>query len=172
MMSVVPAVADEAPPVDPGRDAVHERHVRKGSVDPSAPVQARGEITIAAPPAKVWSVLSDVRNWPSIRSDIGDVAGDPEASPDAVFTWSTSGVRLTSKFGVVEPGRKLTWTTSLPGLVMAHEYRFEPDGAGGTRILCRESLWAPTVAPQIDDDELRSRIRSWLEGIKALAERS
>ncbi|WP_048644941.1 SRPBCC family protein [Nitratireductor soli] len=171
-MTVTASASDETPPpVDPRRDAVHERHVRNGRVDPAAPVQASGEITIAAPPDKVWSVLSDVGNWPSIRSDIHDVEGGRKAAPDAVFVWSTAGVRLTSKFGVVEPGRLLTWSTSVPGLVMAHEYRFEPDGTGGTRIVCRESMWAPVAAPQIDDDELRSRIRSWLEGIKAFAER-
>jgi hypothetical protein len=157
--------------VGPSWDALHEEYAKKSRVDLNAPVQANGEIVIAAPPLEVWSTLSDVTNWPAIRSDVHDVKGNGPAAPGAVFTWASNKHRLTSRFGVVEPGRELTWTTTAPGVKMAHWYGFEPVNASSTRIRCSESLAGPIVTFVIDDKRLEYQIRTWLEGIKALAER-
>jgi hypothetical protein len=148
---------------------LHERHAFEGRVDPDAPVQADGEILISASPARVWSVIADVERWPAIRSDIQDVASKGPAAPGVVFRWSAGGIPVASRFGIVEPGKLLTYSTTTPGLVMVHRYDVEPRDDGGSRLVLRESMDAP-AAPQIGNAELRERIASWLAGIKAVAE--
>ncbi|WP_309084647.1 SRPBCC family protein [Chelativorans sp.] len=149
-------------------EEVHEAYSRKGLIDPNAPVQAAGEITITASPETVWAVLTDVAGWPEIRSDIHDVTPGSVA-PDSSFTWSTAGVGLVSRYGRVDPPHEVTWSTATARLVMTHRYVLERVEDGTTSLKCQEAMTAP-AAPQIGNDELRARILSWLEGIKAVAE--
>ncbi|MET3896519.1 putative membrane protein [Devosia sp. UYZn731] len=141
----------------------------RGVVDRDASVIASGSIDIEASTQRVWALLADVTNWPSIRSDVGEVFFDDIPRRGAVFTWSTGGVPLQSRFAIVEPGNRLTWTTVATGLGAVHVYRFETIETGRTRILAEESMDAP-AAPQLNSAILAVQIRTWLEGIKALAE--
>jgi len=147
----------------------HERYALEGRIDPEAPVQASGEILISASPARVWSVISDVENWPAIRSDIQDVTLESPVAPGAVFRWSAGGIPVSSKFGIIEPGRTLTYSTTTPGLVMVHRYDIEARDGGGSRLVLAESMDAP-AAPQIGNEQLSERIGTWIAGIKAVAE--
>jgi hypothetical protein len=149
-------------------ERVYETYSREGLVDLDAPIQVAGEIAIAAPVKTVWSVLTDVAGWPTVRSDISDV--EPTlASEGGSFAWSTAGIRLLSRFGRVAPPREISWTTTAQGLVMTHVYKLQALGAERTRLMCEEAMTAP-AAPQIGSDELRGRISSWLNGIKAVSE--
>ena len=144
----------------------------RGEVDPVAPVRARGSIVINRAPDLAWSVLADVSNWPEFRSDIHDVAVAGTPIPGGSFSWSTGDIAVQSRFAIVEPGRRLTWTTAVPGLLEAvHVYLFEAAGRGATLVSAEESINAPIAAPQLDDAQLGRQIASWLAGIKAFAER-
>jgi uncharacterized membrane protein len=140
-----------------------------GVVDSAAPAVASGTIVVDAPAQLVWDVLADVVNWPSIRSDVGKVTLDDVPRRGAVFTWSTAGASLRSRFGSVEAGNLLTWTTVTTGLDAVHVYRFEAIDSGHTRIRAEESMNAP-AAPYLDNATLAEQIRTWLEGLKARAE--
>lgn len=144
----------------------------RGEVDPAAPVRARGSIVINRAPDLTWAVLADVSNWPEFRSDIHSVVSTGAASPGGSFSWSTGDIAVQSRFAIVEPGRRLTWTTAVPGLLEAvHVYRFEATVQGATLVSAEESINAPIAAPQLDDAQLGRQIASWLAGIKAFAER-
>ena len=43
----------------PALDALHSDYAMRGRIDPGAPVTARREVLIAAPPETVWELLSD-----------------------------------------------------------------------------------------------------------------
>lgn len=152
----------------PPPDRLHRDYARAGRVDPDAPVHATGEVVIEAPPERVWSVLSDVRGWPSIRADIHDVEATGPAAPDASFTWATAGIRLTSRFGLVERPHRLTWVTHAPGIALVHCYELTSHGPGHTRLWAEESQAAPDL-PDIDSDALAARIATWLAGIRTVA---
>lgn len=77
---------------------------------------------------------------------------------------------MQSRFAIVEPGRRLVWTTAVPGLEAVHVYRFEDVGQGAL-VSAEESINAPIAAPQLGNAELAGQIASWLAGIKAFAER-
>jgi hypothetical protein len=152
----------------PPPDRLHEDFALQGIVDPDAPVRASGEVVIEAPAARVWSVLADVRGWPAIRGDIHDVVASGPAAPGATFTWATDGNHLTSRFGIVEPGRRLTWTTYAPGVAAVHRYEVTPEGADRTRVWAEESMVVPEFIG-LDADGLATRIATWLAGIGAVA---
>lgn len=143
----------------------------RGEIDPAAPVRASGSIIIARPADEAWAVLADVSNWPEFRSDIHDVVATGEAAAGRSFAWSTGPIAVQSRFAIVEPGRRLVWTTAVPGLEAVHVYRFEDVGQGTTLVSAEESINAPIAAPQLGNAELAGQIASWLAGIKAFAER-
>jgi hypothetical protein len=131
----------------PELEALHADYVAQGRVDDRAPTQAAGEIAIDAPPARVWATLAEVEG----------------------FTWRAGPNQVTSRFGMVEPGRRLTWTTAAPGARLAHVYDFTPSSTG-TLLRCRESLAAPILARFIPSTALQAGVNSWLSGVKAVAE--
>jgi len=150
--------------------SVHNELSRSGCVDPKAPVQAEGMITIKAPHEIVWDLLADVTRWPHIRADIQDVTSPYEIRPEATFLWSTQGMKLTSQFGPIKRPHFLCWSTSGPGLLMTARYEINPGPQDHSVVSCREALHAPDY-PQLGSAELRHSIRTWLEGLKALVER-
>jgi uncharacterized membrane protein len=150
---------------------VHETYSRQGLTDPNAPAQAGGEIAIASPPERVWAVLTDVTRWPEIRSDIDSVTMHGDVALDSLFTWSTQGVSLTSKFGLVVRDRQVNWSTTTEGLVMSVHYVLERRSDGGTFLKCHEALSAPGFPQLGGSKELEARVRGWLEAIKMVAER-
>jgi hypothetical protein len=42
---------------------LHEDYAKKHRIDDRAAIKGRREITVAAPSAKVWAMLSDVPHW-------------------------------------------------------------------------------------------------------------
>jgi hypothetical protein len=155
----------------PDADTLHADYAARGLVDDRAPTQAQGEITIQAPPERVWALLAVVDNWPAIRADIADARAEGAAAPGGRFTWRGGANSFSSRWGIATPGRRLTWTSVAPGARAAHVYDFTADGAGGTLLSCRESLAAPVLARFIPSAVLQAGVDSWLAGVKALAER-
>lgn len=153
----------------PDAETLHADYAARGRVDDLAPTQAAGEIVIEAAPERVWAVLAEVEGWPSIRADISDVRAEGPAAPGVRFTWQAGANRLTSRFAVVEPGRRLTYTSVAPGTRVAHVYELAASGTG-TSLRCRESLAAPILARFLSSAALQVGVDSWLAGVKTVAE--
>lgn len=155
----------------PDAETLHADYAARGLVDDRAPTQAHGQVKIQAPPERVFAVLAQVETWPRIRADIADAHAEGPAAPGVRFTWRGGANVFTSRWGIVAPGRRLTWTSVVPGARAAHVYDFTPDGPGGTVLSCRESLAAPVLARFISSAVLQAGVDSWLAGVKAVAER-
>ncbi|WP_280512454.1 SRPBCC family protein [Nocardia farcinica] len=149
------------------------RLARTGQVDLDAPAVAAGTIDIAAPRARVWQTLADVRKWPDIRGDISHVATTGPAATARSFTWHADGAPVVSTFAVVEPPTRLTWTThdaDHAGFSAIAVYEFDEIDAGHTRIRCQESMDATAIGLPLDNETLTGLIQSWLAGLKSLIE--
>ena len=99
------------------------------------------EIEIAAPPERVWQVLTDIGSYAQWNPFVTRASGELRVGgrleifvqiPDG------SGMKFTPTVLKVEPARELRWlgTLPLPGLVNGeHIFRLEPAGPGRTRFL-------------------------------------
>lgn len=98
--------------------------------------------TIAAPPQSVYALVADLSRmgeWSPETTGITWLGGVKEPRRGARFRGANrNGVRRWSTICTVvnaEPGRELSWQSSLFGRPVAlWRYLFEPDGSGGTRV--------------------------------------
>ncbi len=93
-------------------------------------------IDINATPARVWQIMSDVKNWPEWTPSIESV----EAAPDTLSVGSQATVKAkgtpTATWTVTEvnPGQNFTWVTSVRGSRTVGEHIIQPNGEGKSRV--------------------------------------
>ena len=93
-------------------------------------------VTVAAPPERVWELITDVEGWPALvptvdaveRLDDGPLAVGSRTRlqqpklPEAVWTVTE-----------LDPGRSFTWASSSPGVAITAGHVVEPH-ADGSRL--------------------------------------
>ena len=147
------------------------------------PLPISASVQIAADPARVWSVVSDVTRMPEWSPELRRLY--PIGGPRPRVGMNLVGINrrgyvawpTTSKVIRLEPERAVAWRTRESGATWTYE--LEPSGAG-TRLTGRRDLPAFTLgtrlmAPVIGgaaghDAELAAGIRSTLEQIKTAVE--
>ena len=106
--------------------------------------ELRAEIAIAAPPERVWEVLTDFDAYPSWNPFIKSIAGRLVVGSELEVRIEPPGGRgmnFRPKVLKAEPQRRLTWLGRflLPGLVDGeHSFEIEPSGDAGSRFVQRE----------------------------------
>jgi uncharacterized protein YndB with AHSA1/START domain len=141
-------------------------------IDRGAPAIADGEIEIAAPPATVWAVLSDLAAWPSWNRDVRSVSLEGPVEPGTVFRWKSGPASLVSTLQVVDEPREIAWTGVTMRIHAVHVFRLSPSD-GGTTVRSEES-WRgliPSVLKGYSRSTLRSGIEKVLAALKVEAER-
>ena len=141
-------------------------------IDKGAPATAEGSVQIAAPPATVWSVISDLSGWPSWNSDVRSVNFQGSLSPGTEFRWKSGRASLTSTLQVVDPPREIAWSGVSMGITAVHVFRFEPND-GGTLARSEESFRGviPSVLKGFSRKTLQRGIDSILAALRTEAER-
>ena len=141
-------------------------------IDRNAPATAEHEIRIAARPATVWAVLSDLSGWPSWNRDVRSMTFDGPLEPGSIFRWKAGSASLTSTLQVVDEPREIGWTGESMGIHAVHVFILEPED-GGTRARSAESFRGviPTVLKGYSRKVLRRGLESVLASLKAEAER-
>jgi uncharacterized protein YndB with AHSA1/START domain len=109
-------------------------------VDREAPVVARAEEQVAAPPESVWELVTGVDRWPEWNFDVKSASLDGGLAPGSTFRWKAGPGTIVSTLRTVEPPREVSWTGKTMGIAAVHVYRLEP-ADGGTHIVSEES-WA------------------------------
>jgi uncharacterized membrane protein len=133
-------------------------------------------ISIDAPPATVWALMSDIESWPSWTKSV-DTAERLEAGPLQVG--STAAIKqpklAKTKWEVteLEPGRSFTWTSRSPGVRSTGIHTVDPAASGGgsdvtlTLVLSGPFAWMIELLA----GRLVERYVGWeAEGLKARAE--
>lgn len=104
------------------------------------------EITIEAPPERVWAILTDLEAYASWNPFVVDVEGEPSVGHRLVNRMQPPGGRAQTfepTVTVVEPPRTFEWLGHLgvPGLFDGrHRFELEPTGDGCTRLVHQESF--------------------------------
>lgn len=103
-------------------------------------------ITIAAPPGRVWAVLTDFAAYPQWNQVISKVRAEPREGATIRFRIkleATPTLRFAARLVRYQPGRELAWRGGAP-LVPAlawgeHYFRLTPT-EGGTRLTHGENF--------------------------------
>ena len=129
----------------------------------------RAEIEIAAPPERVWAVLTDFAAYPGWNPFVRRLSG--AAAVGARLTARIEppgglGMTLRPTVLAAAPGRELRWLghLGLPGLFDGeHGFRIEPLGPGRVRFV-QEERFAGLLAPLL----LRFVERGTRQGFEAM----
>ena len=152
----------------------------------SADRELRAEAIVAAPPERVWELLTDLSRMPDWSPELV-VMVPLKAGGLRVGQWYLGINRrkaalwpTRSVVAVLEPGRTLAWDTRSSGARWIWEV--EPDGTGGTRLVHRRpvpagvTLLSRVFAPLAlggsarHADELEAGMRQSVARLKAAAE--
>jgi uncharacterized protein YndB with AHSA1/START domain len=142
-------------------------------IDRAAPVVARRELTIRAPAAAVWELLTDVPAWPSWQPDIVSARARMPLTPRATFHWRTAALDIASTVYAMEAPRLILWGGPTQGIVAVHQWTLTPSGPTATLVTTEES-WdgapvradAATIRQALDDS-----LAQWLGHLKTAAEK-
>jgi hypothetical protein len=142
-------------------------------VDHSAPVLTNLEIDVAAPRDAVWRLHTDINAWPTWQKDITDAALEPPLAAGASFSWTTYGMAITSTVYAINEGSRILWGGTANEITGIHEWTFA-DTPSGVHVTTTESFADEPVAADVTNMQalLDQSLRSWLEQLKATAERS
>jgi len=94
------------------------------------------QFDVAAPPARVWEVMSDGERWAEWTPSVTSV----EIYDKPLRVGSRALIRQPQippgKFKVteLEPGRSFTWATGIPGIIYAHARHSIESTAIGSRV--------------------------------------
>lgn len=132
-------------------------------IDGTAPATAEGELRIDASPEVVWSVISDLPNWPSWNQAIKSVDLHGPLEPGTTFVWKST-TTLRSTLQEVDPPREIAWTGVTMGIHAVHLFRFRADD-GGTLARSEES-WRGLI-PSVLKGYSRKKLQAGIDGILA-----
>jgi uncharacterized protein YndB with AHSA1/START domain len=152
----------------------------------SIPTPIRESVEIAASPAQVWAVVSDVRRMPEFSPELRKVVvlGRTTGTGTNLLGINRRGPVVwptTSKVVRWEPERAIAWKTRESGATWL--YLIQPSAEDsahttltGSRILPRFTMGTTLLGPIIGgaaghDAELADGIRTTLRRIKAVLER-
>jgi uncharacterized protein YndB with AHSA1/START domain len=122
-----------------------------------APAIARAETQIAADPQTVWSVISDLKGWPSWNDKVRSMSVSGPLAPGSTFQWKSGPGTIKSILGEVDPPRKIAWSGQTMGIKAIDVFRLEARD-GGT-LVTQEESW--------DGFPVRLRSRQMQETLQA-----
>jgi uncharacterized protein YndB with AHSA1/START domain len=109
------------------------------NINNNAPVKCTKTIIIKVSGEKVWNVLTDINNWSTWQSDIGQAKLNGELEPEATFKWKTGGVKILSTLHTVEPFYSFGWTGKTFGMFAIHNWSLVETN-GHTEVTVDESM--------------------------------
>lgn len=136
----------------------------------TAPLQFQGQITINAPPDKVFSLLANVAQWPVWQKDIAGTSIGLQTGPGAEFSWETSGASIHSTFRRYIPGQSIAWTGSVVNFHAIHIFDLTPGPNGSTVVTMKESMSGFLVKYFYSNAQLAQSDQDWFKYLKAAAE--
>ncbi len=113
-------------------------------------MQLAESISIAAPPERVWALLTDIERWPEWTQSMTKLErlqpGDLAVGSKVKVTQPKLPVNV-YQVTQIEPNRYFEWRIAKPGLSIVAGHRVEPEGAGTkvTLTIDQSGLLAPVV---------------------------
>jgi len=114
-------------------------------INQGAPVIVSREIDVAAEPAIIWDVLTNIQDWPAWDPKVKSATLAGRIEEGTVFRWKTGLSSITSTVQSVDRPHFISWSGKTFGINAYHEYGFEPSSSG-TLVRTVESWDGPLVS--------------------------
>lgn len=145
-----------------------ESIAREGRINENASIRDRQSTIINAPIDKVWSLLTDVNNWPSWNKEIKMAKGG-EVTQGATFEWQIRLSHFHSEFQAVEAPNLLSWTGKSKLVKSIFVWNLEASDMQ-TIITVEESLEGFVIPVFNNHSKLHDILIDWLHALKERAE--
>lgn len=140
-------------------------------INPKSPIQYSASIEIKAPVDVVWSVMTDIEQWPSWNTDIKYAKLHGPLCNGTEFVWKSGPGTIRSTIGEIIPQKKMGWTGTTMGIRATHIWRLQPSKKG--TLVTTEEAWDGVVARLFKPLSLRTlqgAVSSGLSMLKDCAE--
>jgi uncharacterized protein YndB with AHSA1/START domain len=148
-------------------------NLRRKNVDVDRNAQVIVDLTtvIDAPLQTVWSLQTDIDQWPSWQQDITQAQLFGPLAEGSTFKWVTHGLPIDSTISEVDPLRRIVWGGPALGIEGIHVWAFESTPKGIV-VNTTESWDGPPVAADPDGmkAQLTASLKAWLAALKKTAE--
>jgi uncharacterized protein YndB with AHSA1/START domain len=141
-------------------------------INREAPLVARKQIFIKAPPQIVWNTHTDINNWSRWQPDITASKLESLLTVGSVFRWKSGGLSVTSTIQVIAPNQEIAWSGKSLGAHAKHIWTLTPQD-NGTLVTTKESLegWSIRLMKLVNANFLDKSLETWLQKLKTEAER-
>lgn len=141
-------------------------------VNSKAPILISGQIQIAAPPDKVWSILSDIDNWNTWLKMVSHSKLNGPLEPNTTFDWKAGGTRIHSRLHTVLPPQFIGWTGKAMNMLAIHNWKFVDNGKH-TEVFVEESMegWLARLFKSLLKKSLGKDMQLSLELLKETCEK-
>jgi uncharacterized protein YndB with AHSA1/START domain len=147
-----------------------EELARGGRIRDGASVHASVRIVIHAPAEKVWSVLTDIPNWPKWQGDISAAQTSGPVEAGMAFSWTIGGTHIKSRLAQVHPYSQLAWTGKAFGASAIHVWKLSRTADRETTVATDESMDGFLLTLFYSSKKLAASDQLWLERLKAASE--
>jgi hypothetical protein len=140
-------------------------------------MEQRTTIDIAAPPQRVWAVLSDVERWPDWTKTVRWVRRLDDGPLRTGSTAKISQPKIPTVDYVVtelEPGTSFTWVSGGRAALTTARHVLEPLPGGGTRVTLsvEQAGWLGSLVSRLYRGTTDRYLALEAAGLKARAEAS
>lgn len=112
-------------------------------------------VEVAAPPQRVWALLTEAQKMPQWNSTVTSVGGTIAAGERLAVRVPSSPRTFTPKVSAFDPPRRMVWRDgAAPMFEGVREYQLLDLGGGRTRFEMTETfsgLMLPMIAPSLPD---------------------
>ena len=143
----------------------------QGKTDPAAPRQSTQQISINAPPDKIWALLTNVQAWPSWDSSIPSTSTPPDVQDGTLFSYNTDGMSIHAAIREFVPDTALAWTGDVLNYHAIQTWTLAPQPDGTTLVTTSESAGGFMISYFFSQPELDQSIHFWLLNLKTAAEK-
>ncbi len=145
-----------------------------GMTPAECPVFVRNEITVDAPPERVWELLVGAGDWPRWfprATRVRFERGGPRLAVGDVVVWRMLGATIRVEVRRAEAPRLLDWEGGAGGVRAWHAWRLDPAPGGGTRVVTEETErgLVPSLLRWYLRGALHRAHQEWLEGLARAA---
>lgn len=135
------------------------------NINERAPAKSTRELQIEATPDVVWSLLTDINNWPNWNPAVSRAQLNGPLVPGSIFRWKAGGSSIVSTVAEIERPTRASWTGKTLGTAAVHVWTLKV-ATTGVLVRTSESFdgwlvrllrpWFQRLLDKTLEDELRS----------------